>query len=690
MRYLVVCGWMAAQCVGAAPSLAQTAAPAKPPGLQDMFNTATAAWEGGDCAAALPLFAQLAKDPRVKLGSLPAAAIAVRRGDCLARTGQVDEGETLIASGLPQLRAGGENFAKDVALAELQLGQLAMQRWDHDSALAHFDAALALQQGQERLAGLNMIAKLTAFDGGQRGLSAAEEGLKLEQAAPKPDKQRIGEWQAPHASILLNQGKVKEGYAELKTALRLQSNGSADTSLGEAVLFADLAQAAMLNHDSGEAYLNMAKSGAGRLDKAPFAKAASIDLPECGPDTGLDPQDSAVVLFAIDADGSVSDAQTIYTTGTYAKAAAFASAVKLWNWKPEDAAKMPAFFRYSARVELRCTSAQGSGGAWAGGPLKQRFAAWTAQQEGGASPAEGATASWRRWLVLAEAAQAKGQIGTELAARTFLATDDLRSKPEALASIERAFALLALPDVNVTAEARAAARVFLTKEKNAWIAASARKVNVRSQPIDTALLALADDPQIAADALAQTTAVLLAVPARPVSSDAERSMAAVRRVALDERLGEHHPLRQLAQLRLANDAARAGDLSAAQTWFAKTGLNQEQCALIGPRPALTQLNTSDYPYDALAYGFEGWVQTKFDIQADGRTAATRAVIAYPPLIFVKSATAKLSTARYQSSFRPEGGAACSANRETLSFKISGNENTAKVITTKPKRPKPVS
>ena len=65
-----------------------------------------------------------------------------------------------------------------------------------------------------------------------------------------------------------------------------------------------------------------------------------------------------------------------------------------------------------------------------------------------------------------------------------------------------------------------------------------------------------------------------------------------------------------------------------------------------------------------------------------RLTAIRAVIAYPPFIFVDAATSAFGGARYEPSFRPSGGAACSANNEMIRFIIPGNENT--VTEVKPK------
>jgi hypothetical protein len=645
--------------------------PIRKASLQERFNTASAAWEKGDCATALPLFADLAADPRFKPGSLPASAIAMRRGLCLMKTGHEDEGEPMIASALPGVRAGGAGFDVDVGMAEYQLGEQAMNRWDHDTALTHLRAALAVQNQGDRLKTLAVLAQLTAFDGGHEGLDAVGEALRLLQTpGATPNREVLAQWHALHARILLNQGDVKGGRAELKVALALSGGAEKDNiDLAGALLRADLAQAAMLDHDKDEAYKFMALSGAGRIDKSPFARARVMEPPSCGPDTGLTIEDSAVVEFTIMPNGLVGSAQPVYSSGNYAKASAFARAVSTWAWTPEDAAAIPAFFRAASRIELRCTNADGNGGGASPiTPLHTRFVAWAGGVASSYLPGhvlnDGKPLTWPALVSAAQAAQSRKDDAGELAVRTLLAPVDLRDFTQQRASIERARVLAMAADRPQAV--RNAALVLLAVEEPP-------RQGEKVLPRGASVLALADDPQVAGDALAQDTALLVAARLGAKGD-------ALQRVADDARLGDHHPLRQFAQLRLANEAARKGDLTQAQTLFKATGLSDEQCALIGPRPAMTSngASSTDFPTDALHWGFEGWVRTEFDIQADGHTIGARAVVSYPPFIFANAAQRILKTARYQSSFRPNGGAACSANNEMVKFTIPNNMSTVSV------------
>lgn len=142
-------------------------------------------------------------------------------------------------------------------------------------------------------------------------------------------------------------------------------------------------------------------------------------------------------------------------------------------------------------------------------------------------------------------------------------------------------------------------------------------------------------------------------------------------VIADDRLAPLHPLKVNALLQLANLAAKRGDLATAQAYFAKTGLTEQQCALIGVSPALrTNAGSSnDYPTAAIQMGFEGWVRTEFDIAADGRTIEPRAIVSYPPFIFNDAATGVSKDLRFQASYRPNGGTACTANQRGIVFRI---------------------
>lgn len=640
-----------------------TAAPAetKPPTLQERFNTASDLAASQKCAEAVPLFEALEHDPHIKPGSLPAAAIAVRKGICLTMLDRPDEGERSIALGLPVLQKAGAQFDIDLSDAWLVLGNLAYARSDYPRAKHYLRMALDKRSGSARLSILARLAKVTAFDGDAAALEPSEEGLRIAKAAPKPDKDTLAAFHTLHARTLLNQGKTQEAYDELKQALELSGGLTLRTSLTEVSMRSDLAMAATLVGKSSEARKYLAYTGAGRIQDASFNRAEAMSAPLCGSETGLRPDDVAVVEFGIGEDGYVTNAHTVYSRGGPQVAAAFERAVSQWFWDPQEIAKLPAFYRVLTRIEVRCSTKFGNRpGLWS--PLDSRFLTWASKH----LPAEVLTSTDRASALealhrLAENEDTGTQPLARIAALGALFNHDV-SAPTAdrIAWADKALVL-------------AAATPIPTEQAN-WLRISrqvaAVKENPRSSTKDReALLALAAQPDIAGDALAADTLRFYAA-GTSVKRKLPQSDDIIGQIARDDRLDAHHPLRQLAWLTLANKAASAGDMAGAQADFQHTGLTEEQCALLSLPPAIRRTNVtgSDYPTSAAAMGFEGWVQLEYDIGADGNTANVRPIIAYPALIFVDAAKAIGENVKYEWSYRPGGATACSANNNTIVFK----------------------
>jgi hypothetical protein len=387
--------------------------------------------------------------------------------------------------------------------------------------------------------------------------------------------------------------------------------------------------------------------------------------PQCGPETGLSQDDSAIVEFGIDEAGDVPIATTVYTRGNYAVAAAFARAVEQWFWRPEDLAKIPAFYKALTRVELRCSA---SGGQLPGvtGPLRDRFLEWAAPQLGGIDlEAAKVGSSLERLAALARQREGAGDLTGAAAA---LAARGMLNPSLVLDDFNKALDLAGR--AHVPAEIVNAMLVFRADAETE----RARRRNRRAgfQATDAALVSAY--PPLAGDALAGDTLLLLATQPAPTAIQRGSAVTAFTRVADDDRLPAHHPLRQVALLRLANLAASDGKLDDAQRYFARTGLSEEQCSLIGATPAMKSsgADSSDFPMEAMRYGFEGWVNLEFDINANGQAARARPVIAYPPFVFVEAANGMARGFRYQASYRPSNALACAANRVTIKFSIPQN------------------
>ncbi len=649
------------------------AGPSVQPSLQQLFNTASEAEMKEDCATALPIFNNLMHDSRVKAGSLPAATIAVRQGHCLIHSGKSDEGELSVEQGLPMMQKAGLDFAGDVMVAEQDLGDMELLRNDRDAAVQHYQALLSMEVGPARNFALLRLAMVTAFDGGSQPLAYADEALRIASAQPKPDKKALSLIHDIHGRILLNQGQVKPAYAELKQALDLSGGLTNRVSLVDVQLRGDLAQAALLNGDRDEARKYLSYTGEGRIAESPFAVAIAMDAPDCGTETGLKPEDSAIVEFSIADDGSVAAAQTVYSRGNFAVAAAFANAVDKWFWRAEDLGKLPRFYRALTRVEVRCSN-RGGNVPRIDTPLASRFLKWAATELPkiqDKSPFMGA--GLQRLKDLGEAVAMSGDRKTASAALGAWAILNSRIGAPVVDAFDRAITLG--QQAAIPAEAINALRV-LRVSREVHSDPSRSRSATRYTPVNhsASLLPVANDPAVAADPLAADTALMLSVPEHPNRSDQDAAIMLARRVADDSRLPDHFPLRQAALLWLANQSAQAGKLDEAHAYFQRTGLNEEQCALIGPQPAMRSsgVSSSDYPMEALNMGFEGWVRLEFNINANGTTADARSLISYPPFVFEDAATGMAKDIRYQPSYRPSGGEACSAQSTSIRFIIPAN------------------
>jgi len=632
--------------------------------LQQQFDSASTEATAGNCQSAVSKFEVLESNPNIKPGSLPAAAIAVRKGVCVSKLGATPD-ETAIKNGLVVLAQAGKDFDIDVAEGWTVLGSVAFARYDYAGATAAYKRALAYTKGNVRLHTLARLAKSTAFDGDVASLSYANEGLKILSTDPKPNKESLATFRTLLGRALLNRGDTQAAYTELKEALKLSGGLTSRTTLSEVSMRSDLAMAAMLVGRKDDARRYLAYTGAGRIEKSPFTTALSMNPPICGEETGLRPDDIAVVEFGIAEDGTVTSAHTVYSRGGPDVAAAFGKAVSEWYWKPDDVAAIPQFYRLVTRVELRCSNVLGNGPGIMG-PLRERFRTWAASQLLTLTLSERDNPSSLNQALQkhAEASAERGDLRGQLAALAWLSDAKISSSQERVTMADKALAL--------------AHETPVPQEVVNWLhivrlkASQGDKRRLSGRDLD-ALVELSHDKNISEDALAADTLRLIAARGSGPTKLKE-APTLLKMIAEDNRLPPTHPLRQLAWLDLAGNAAADNNRVGAQNYFEKTGLTEEQCALLGEAPTLkrTNANSADYPMEALRMGFEGWVRTEYDIKTDGKTMNARPLVAYPPLIFVDAATGMAGDLRYDVSYRPESNLACSAKRDNFVFRIPSN------------------
>lgn len=629
---------------------------------QQQFDAASTAAAEGRCSDAIPQFEALEASGAAKRSALVAAAIDVRKGVCLGRTGNSAEAERLIQRGAPVLAAKGPAFADDLRIAHRLLGTIYSSRFDYSAAAAEYKLALELSQGRDRYAPLMALAQLLTFDEGDDALRYATEARTLALADATLPKGDLANVQTQYARVLMNRHREQEAYAELKDSLNKQGGLSNRVTVGDVVTRSDLAIAAMLNGDPTAARNYLAYTGAGRLRNG-FGHALDMEAPLCGPSTGLTPRDFAIVQFHLQDDGAVSSAQPIYTSGDRRVALEFAKAVSRWSWRSEDAKLVPAPLRYAMRVELRCTASGERPPLTA--PLDEAFADWLERQGQSSTP-------WRadsdaRAVPLARqalaSARAAGNRPAMVQALFWLGHNGLLPDDERRTLLAEAMSVAQTANAPVVVTTRIALAA-------AEVGGTGRRDYV------TALRTLAASPTVQQEPLALATVRLLIAEPRSLNGmlrattqdDADALLSGV----IDEpKLPAAHPLKVAALLQRANMLSAKGNLTEAQAAFAQTGLTEDQCSLIGLTPAARSLgvSSSDYPNEAIRLGFEGWVQLEFDVSADGKPVEPRALIAYPPFVFDDAAMHMGSGFRYQSSYRPTGKLACSANRQSIAFSL---------------------
>jgi Flp pilus assembly protein TadD len=604
-----------------------------------MFDTATDLSNGDDANTALVAWQSLEK--RVANNRRTHAIVLVREGAVLQRLDRVDEAATAIRAGLVDLPTADATLAADRYLAHMQLGQIASSDLDYTDAAVEFTAA-GKEAGSdaERLAALAAFVETDMFidpDAASAAQGRAEAMLTTAQT-PKETRATFAELRG---LLLLNTGKFKEAKAASMRAVELFGGLTPATKLNDVQARSDVAIAAMLQGDADTAHEYMAYTGAGRLTTGSFDPAIVMKAPDCGGDAGLKPDDMAVVEFSLANNGSVLATTPIYSTRNGAVALAFARAVQAWSWTPAQVKQLPPFFRFFARVEMRCSTSFDRPSAR--DAVRQSFDAWLARQ--GATipdaPASDALALPQQRAVLTTALASDPNGAAALVASRAILVNRVAPRDERHIVAQRALGVadrLHVPPL---------ARLWLDLENRETDGSAFGKKWARELTTMISESPYRDDPS--------AHAALLLLVSNTLRGDAERAM--LDQVANEASLPANDPFRVAALVRIASLDQQKGDVGAARDAYQQTGLSAEQCALVDSPPHLLSSGGS-YPLEATRWGFEGWTQTQFDVDADGKVTNGRAIISYPPFVFTKAGTATMTGAKYSKTFRPDGGLGC--------------------------------
>jgi len=631
--------------------------PASPPPAapQLVFEQATQAAAEGKCSDAISQFENLLQRPSVKARSAVTGAIQARLAPCLLKLDRVAEAESLFLSAEQALPRDQEGYAQDLFKSRMSLGSINLNRSNRPGAEAWYRKALEIAPGPYfRIQALNGITRATMFDPDDAALKSASEAMAVFAANANMSKDAESVVKSLHARALLNHGQMPQAYAELKSVLKANGGLTLRVDANDVISRSDLAIAALLNGDAENAKKYLAYTGAGRLDSGHLGAAVRIQTPACGGPNAILPDDMAIIGFGIAASGAVTYAEPVYATRLGGMADEFAQAVMTWSWKKEDVAKIPPLLRMFNRVELRCSNS--GRGLSPKDVLESAYVDWASKMVAGDPDLPKTDA--KRMPILQDRlkkAEAEGNIPLQIdllrdLGNNMVVPDKIRQQ-----GLNKAF------DLAEKIRAPVQVRALLSVE---GIIPSSDWGNYNKE-----IRNLLSNPDYMADTITRNVfRLMVASPIwrKPPPEDAQ---AVLQAIIDDNALAADHPLKVAALVRIANLLAEKGNLAAAQAAYQRTGLDATQCSLLDATPALrmTGIDSSDFPEETKRWGFDGWVRTEYDIQADGKSVNHRAIAVYPPLVFRDAAVKAMRGVRYRQTFRPEGALGCRAMGLNIQF-----------------------
>jgi tetratricopeptide (TPR) repeat protein len=646
--------WLGVACVAMMPVLA---AADTPPATQMTVQQAFEAAEGLSAAGKFEdaLAAWTALERRVADRSRNLAIVRLRKARILFLLGRRDEATALVSAGLAALPASDPTLRDDRYVGYMLLGKVAEASLDYATAADSYRRADVIAgKATEHLGAMRGMIETETFTDPDAALAdlGRMTPLLADASITKEDR---AEMRRVESQLKLNRGDFEGARVAAGDGVKLLGGLTDFTKLDDVAMRSNYAIAALKLGKDEDAREYMAMTGAGRLSGNFFDPAVQMTPPDCGGDGDLRPDDSAVVEFSIGDDGSVILASPIYASRS-GVALEFARAVRNWSWTPEQVKALPKFFRYRARVEMRC-STEFTKPALAS-YADRALVAWLGEKGVEMSPTRDAADAAllpRERAELAALEKAKG--GDTLAMVPVL---HALSHNRVLARDE--VSTLARRESAILTANQAPPMARLSADLTDWEAGRGDSWGGRSwvRRLETAASSApyADDPEARS-----ILRLMMADAAR--SFDKDRALALLNQVSA-EKMSDVDGLRSGALIRQAAIYAQRGDATAAKAAFDQTGLTARQCSLVDTAPKLLG-SSGAFPDEAKHWGFEGWVAVQFDVDADGKTMNQRAVISYPPFIFTKAGDDTLRSARYEKSYRPSGALGCGGITQRVRF-----------------------
>jgi tetratricopeptide (TPR) repeat protein len=624
------------------------------PTIQEQFDAAAAALEAENWAEALRILEALEARVAQAGNARSLAVVRVRKAQALFRLSRLDEARSILLTSLPLLPARDASLNDDRFRGYVGLGRLAELRLDYREAAANYRQAqtIAVEPALKIVLYRGLVQSLMFYEA-PAALAAADEGLRL-LAQVAPDARELeGQFRTSRGRVLLNMGRIAEAREELELATRRLGGLGATVNVRDIIARSDLAIAALLAGDRDEARRYLALTGAGRMREAALPSGGSLPPAHCG--NGLNPSDVAVVEISIRDDGSVASASPVYASTQGDSAIAFARAALDWSWRPEEVRPIDPIFRAAIRVEMRCTLA-GESILEASPAEIDEIARWAESQRLG----------FDRRLVLSRtrqdmeadlaAAEARSGAGSAQLIQPLLR---LGGRDDIGADRRRAYLRRAL-QLAIGAHAPPA----YTAQVALWLGGVGEDTSASDY------MAVLREPGIAADPYVAAVLHLAAAYRHYREGRSDEAAALLERARAIPGLGAGHPvMRRLADLMIAVETARDNGAAAASL-YRSLPAGSYSCGT-APRVRSGTGWETDFPDQALAWGFEGWTEGEAQIRADGTPVTVRTTLAYPPFVFTRASDNIVGRMRFEKAFEPETGP-CATIAQRIVYRLPGS------------------
>ncbi len=637
--------------------------------IQQQFDDGTAAIAAGDWQRAFDIYSALENSLAAKNSpSKSLAIVQLRKAQMMYRLGNKAEAEPLITATLAKVNLKDASLTTDLLDAFLTLAEANELRFDYSGSIVRLKEALALNGTDvDKLAVYTRLIPIRIFVDADAALADSDAALAVLARNPEANKEWLGAIRNLRGRTLTNLGRLKEARADLKIAVsKLGGLGASKINLLDAAARSDASIAAMRDNDAEQGRILLAYTGSSQASSEGFRLGVGMEPPACGGKDGPKLEDVAVVEFNINKDGYVGQARPVYYSGERGVAIQFARAVASWFWDADTLKKVNPFFRALTRLEMRCTTIFQK--ATASDLLLPAVETWLntiapelVNLNNDQNSQQGLDALNTVMVKLAK----KDGADTPSMIVPLIRLSRHRLIPFALSVnyANRAY--------NIAKNAGAPASVLAFLATNAAYFAPGSHSSDGKKAFNAALITALADPVITNDGYASAALRLSLFDSLDAKARTAIGADFLKPVADDKRLLDNDPYKVGALTRLASVAVNSGNIEDARSFFARTGLSAQQCALVDARPVGTggTISDSDYPKEAIQLGLGGWTVVEFDIDARGRTTGQRPLIAWPPFIFGEPAAKGVGGFRFQQTYRPDGGLGCGGQRQRISYAL---------------------